>query len=297
MDINFELYKIFYHAAKAENFSLAAQRLYITQSAVSQAVKNLETKLGVGLFFRKTRQLKLTPEGKLLFNHIEQAYNFIKTAEHKITEIQNLTSGEIRIGASDTVCKYYLLPYIEEFTRYYPRIKFQLINRTSARIIEALRQGFIDFGVVTLPLENPNILTRELVTVADIWVAAPRFAALKNRRLAMAELAAYPLLLLDQSSATRKNLDRFLLRHEIRIQPEMELESVDLLVEFAKIGRGIAHVLRESAVPALNRGDLFEVQVREGLPGRGLGSAVMKNVPLSQAAECFLKLLKNQKMA
>jgi DNA-binding transcriptional LysR family regulator len=293
MDINFELYKIFYHAAKAENFSLAAQRLYITQSAVSQAVKNLETKLGVGLFFRKTRELKLTPEGKLLFTHIEQAYNFIKTAEHKITEIQNLTSGEIRIGASDTVCKHYLLPYIEQFTRHYPRVKFQLINRTSARIIEVLRQGFIDFGLVTLPLENSNILTRELVAVEDIWVAAPHFAELKNRRLSMAELAAYPLLLLDQSSATRKNLDRFLLKQAIRIQPEVELESVDLLVEFAKIGRGIAHVLRESASTALFRGELFEVQVKEGVPGRWLGSAVMKNVPLSQAAKCFLKTLRN----
>jgi DNA-binding transcriptional LysR family regulator len=293
MDINFELYKIFYHAAKAENFSLAAQRLYITQSAVSQAVKNLETKLGVGLFFRKSRQLKLTPEGELLFTHIEQAYNFIKTAEHKITEIQNLASGEIRIGASDTVCKYYLLPYIEQFTRHYPQIKFQLINRTSARISDVLRQGFIDFGVVTLPLEHPNILTRELVAVTDIWVAAPRFAELKNRRPAMAELAAYPLLLLDQSSATRKNLDRFLLQQAIRIQPEVELESVDLLVEFAKIGRGIAHVLRDSAVAAINRGELFEVAVQEGLPRRWLGSAVMKNVPLSQAAESFLKLLRN----
>jgi DNA-binding transcriptional LysR family regulator len=294
MDINFELYKIFYYAAKAENFSIAAQRLYITQSAVSQAVKNLETKLGVGLFFRKSRHLKLTPEGELLFTHIEQAYNFIKTAEHKITEIQNLTSGEIRIGASDTVCKYYLLPYIEQFTRNYPQIRFQLINRTSNRIIEVLRQGFIDFGVVTLPLANPNILTRELITVADIWVAGPRFIELKNRRPAMAELAAYPLLLLDQSSATRKNLDRFLLRHSIRIHPEVELESVDLLVEFAKMGRGIAHVLRESASQALIRGELFEVQVQEGLPERGLGSAVMKNVPLSQAAERFLKLLKNR---
>ncbi|HYH04373.1 MAG TPA: LysR family transcriptional regulator [Bacillota bacterium] len=291
MDINFELYKIFYHAAKSGNFSVAAQQLYITQSAVSQAVKNLENQLGVNLFFRKTRHLKLTPEGELLFSHIEQAFNFIKTAEHKITELQNLDSGEIRIGASDTVCKYYLLPFIDEFTRQYPQIKFQLINRTTAQIVEVLKQGIIDFGIVTLPLEHNNIATYELSLVEDVWVASHRFDSLKDQILTLPQLTHYPLLLLDQNSATRRNLDLFFQQHQIRVQPEIELESVDLLVEFAKIGRGIAHVLRESALVALNNGELFEVRIAEPLPSRKLGAIVMKNVPLSQAAQRFVRLL------
>jgi DNA-binding transcriptional LysR family regulator len=292
MDINFELYKIFYHAARARNFSLAAGQLFITQSAVSQAIKNLETQLGIHLFFRKTRQLRLTPEGELLFSQIEQAYNLIKTAEQKITELQNLDSGEIRIGASDTVCKYYLLPYIEQFTHQFPRIKFQLVNRTSAQLVEVLKQGLIDFAVVTLPLSQSNLITQALAVAEDVWVAAPaQFSQLTGKKISFRELAQYPLLLLDQSSATRRNLDRFLQQQGMTVQPEVELESVELLVEFARIGRGIAHVLRESVRSALANGDLFEVLTIEPLPRRQLGSATLKSVPLSQAAERFLGLL------
>jgi DNA-binding transcriptional LysR family regulator len=295
MDINFELYKIFYHAARAENFSRAAGQLFITQSAVSQAIKNLEIKLGISLFFRKTRQFRLTPEGELLFSHIESAYNLIKTAEHKITELQNLDCGEIRIGASDTVCKYYLLPYIEQFTRQFPRIKFQLVNRTSAQLVAILKQGSIDFAIVTLPLGQANILTESLTLAEDIWVAAPtHFTQLKGKTLSLGELSHYPLLLLDQNSATRRNFDRFLQQHGVMVQPEVELESVDLLVEFARIGRGIAPVLRESVRSALASGELFEVVTAEPLPRRQLGSATLKHVPLSQAAERFLRLLHGQ---
>ena len=290
MDINFELYKIFYYAVVSGGFSNAAEKLYITQSAVSQAIKNLETKLGVVLFFRKTRNLKLTPEGEMLFTHIEQAYNFIKTGERKLTEIQNLDSGEIRIGASDTVCKFFLLPYLENFHRLYPKVKIQFINRTSPKILENLKNGVIDFGVVTLPLNEKNIITRELSALTDIFIAAPKFAELKDKRIRLAELAYYPLLLLEKASATRRNFDAFLQQNQIDLVPEIELESVDLLVEFARIGMGVAHALKESALVPIERGELFEVKIEEKIPQRKLGLATMAQVPLSKAAEVFVGL-------
>lgn len=138
MEINFELYKIFYQAATAKSFSEAGRKLFISQSAVSQAIKNLEIKIGAQLFLRQNRNLRLTREGELLLTHIEQAYNFIKAAENKLEELRSLETGEIRIGASDTVCKYYLLPYLEEFSRNYPKVKIQFLNRTSPQIIEIL---------------------------------------------------------------------------------------------------------------------------------------------------------------
>ncbi len=291
MDINFELYKIFYHAVASGSFSNAAEKLFITQSAVSQAVKNLETKLGVTLFFRKTRNLKLTPEGKMLFTHIEQAYNFIKTGEQKLIETQNLDSGQIRIGASDTVCKYFLLPFLENFHRLYPKVKIQFINRTSPKILENLKNGVIDFGIVTLPLNDKNIITRDLTAVTDIFVAAPKYAALKDKKIKLAELASYPLLLLEKASSTRRNFDAFLRQNQITLVPEIELESVDLLVEFARIGMGVAHVLRESALAAIENGELFEVAVAGKMPQRRLGLATMVQVPLSKAARVFVGML------
>lgn len=292
MDINFELYKIFYHTAKSGSFSAAAQKLYISQSAVSQAIRNLEEKIGSQLFLRNPRSIKLTDAGGLLFKHIEQAYNFIKAGESKIYEMQNMSFGEIRIGVSDTVCKYHVIPHIESFNRLYPKIKIRVINRTSSQIISILKNGLVDFGVVTLPVDDNNITVHEFTGVEDIFIASDRFSSLKNKSINFKELSEYPLLMLDKNSSTRCNLDLYLRQKGIELAPEIELESIDLLVEFAKIGLGVACVLRESALSAIEKNEVFEVRTSEALPFRRLGIISMKDVPLSQASYRFIELLR-----
>ncbi|MDP4092926.1 MAG: LysR family transcriptional regulator [Bacillota bacterium] len=291
MDINFELYKIFYFAAKSKNFSDAAQKLFISQSAVSQAVKNLEEKTGSLLFVRKPRCTALTQEGKLLFSHIEQAYNFIKTAENKLLEIHNLESGEIRIGVSDTICKYFLLPHLETFTEMYPKIKIQVVNRTSTQILNILKNGLIDFGIATLPVKDNTMEVEEFETVEDIFVASPKYSQLHGREVKLEELAKYPLLMLPRNSTTRLNLDNCLSEYGVSITPEIELESMDLLIEFAKIGLGISHVLKKSAEESITKGEIFHVQTTEKLPLRKLGIISVKNVPLSPASRKFISHL------
>ena len=291
MDINFELYKIFFHAAKANSFSDAAQNLYISQSAVSQAIKNLEAKLGGQLFYRKARSVKLTPEGELLYNHISQAFNFIKTAESKLYEIHNMDTGEIRIGVSDTVCKYYLIPYLERFNKEFPKIKIQVINRTSSQILDILKNGLIDFGIVTMPVKDKGFSVKEFMTVEDIFVSSDKYPQLRGRSVSLKELSSYPLLMLQKDSSTRKNLDTYLNKEGIAIVPEIELESIDLLVEFARIGLGIAHVLKESAEALISRNELFRITTNEPLPGRKLGIVTILNVPPAKAAMEFIEML------
>ncbi|NLY43249.1 MAG: LysR family transcriptional regulator [Clostridiaceae bacterium] len=296
MDINFELYKIFYYAAKFESFSEAAKKLFITQSAVSQSIKSLEEKMGCKLFFRKSRKVVLTWEGELLYKHVEQAYHFFKSAENKFLEMKNLNSGEIRIGASDTICKYHLIPYLERFNIEYPRIKIQVINRTSSQILDLLKNGTLDLGIATLPIKDKSIMVDAFLTVEDIFVACHKFSFLKNRKVTLEELSSYPLLMLEKKSMTRRNIDSFLREKNIYWVPEIELESNDLLVEFAKIGLGIAHVLKESAAAEIERGELFKIDVMEELPPRKLGICTLKNVPLSRAASTFIDMLKGAKI-
>ncbi len=291
MDINFDLYKVFYQAATSSSFSEAAAKLFISQSAVSQAIKNLEQKLGSQLFMRQARHLQLTPEGEILLTHVGQAYNLIKGAETKLSEMQNLETGIIRIGASDTVCRYHLLPYLERFSRDYPKIKIQFLNRTSPQLLGALKEGIIDFAIVTLPISEENLTVEELVTVTDVLVSSSRFSALQGHKITWDELALYPILLLEKNSATRRNFDNFLKRQGIRIVPEIELESVELLVEFAKIGLGIAHVVRESIQESVEKGQLFIVELQQSLPQRQLGMITSKNMPLSRAGQKFVQQL------
>jgi DNA-binding transcriptional LysR family regulator len=291
MDINFELYKIFYHVAKNNSFSDAAAKLHVSQSAISQAVKNLEDKTGSQLFFRKTREIKLTFEGELLFKHIEQAYNFINTAESKLLESQNLETGEIRIGVSDTICKYYLIDPIGDFIQKHPKVKIQVINRTSHQIQDILKEGIIDFGIVTLPVQGKSMAIENYKSVEDIFVASKKFIELKNKRISLKDLSLYPILMLDRSSSTRQNIDSFLQKKGLNLVPEIELESIDLLLEFAKIGLGIAHVLKESAGPFIDKNELFEIELKEKLPLRKLGIITMKNVPLSRTSSEFISFL------
>lgn len=291
MDINFELYKIFYYVARSNSFSDAAAKLHVSQPAISQSIKNLEDKTGSQLFFRKTREIKLTPEGELLFKHIEQAYNFIKTAENKLLESQNLENGEIRIGVSDTICKYYLIDKIDKFIKKHPKVKIQVINRTSHQIQNILKEGIIDFGIVTLPVHEKGITVENFRSVEDIFVASNKFIKLKGKRVLLKELSGYPLLMLDRNSATRRNIDFFVQKKGLNLIPEIELESIDLLLEFAKIGLGIAHVLKESAASFIDRNELFEVEIKEKLALRKLGIITMKNVPISRTSTEFINLL------
>ena len=207
--------------------------------------------------------------------------------------MQNLSSGEIRIGVSDTICKYYLIPNIEKFIKMHPGIKIQVINRTSFQIRNILGDGLIDFGIVTLPLRDKKIIIKDFISVEDTFVASEKFSELKNKELSLKSLAQYPLLLLDKSSSTRRNLDSFLLDRGIDIVPEIELESVDLLLEFARIGLGIAHILKDSASSLLKSGELFEINLKEKITLRKLGIITMKNVPLSRASQKFISFISN----
>ena len=115
MDINYELYKVFYYVATSLSFSEASKQLYISQSAVSQSIKTLEKKLEQPLFIRSTKKVQLTPAGKILLKHIEPAMNLIRRGESQLLDSGSLGLGQLHIGASDTICRYFLVPYLKQF--------------------------------------------------------------------------------------------------------------------------------------------------------------------------------------
>ncbi len=287
MDVNFELYKVFHTAAKSGSFSAAARKLFISQSAVSQSIRNLEEITGSVLFVRGSRSVKLTAVGEMLYSHVDQAHNLFKAAEGKIREMQSISLGEVKIGVGDTILRYLLIPLLQKFIKEYPSIKVKIINRTSTGIIDSIKSGAVDLGIVTMPVEDKDIETTAYCTVDDVFIASSRFAYLKGRTVSIDELSSLPLLLLQKGSTTRRNLDLYCTSRGSIITPEIELESMDLLVELSRIGLGVAYVLKESAAQFVSNDELFMLQLEEPMPKRQLGIAVLKNVPLSPAAEVF----------
>lgn len=295
MDINFELYKIFYHAATTCSFSRAAQRLYISQSAVSQAIKNLESRMDTQLFTRADKRVRLTPEGEMLYSHVQQAYGLLKSAENKILQMKDLEEGEIRIGAGDTVCKFHLIPFIEQFNKQYPKIRIMLLNRTSSQIKSMVRNGYLDMGIITMPVSESDFEVEKFVEVQDLFVYGKKFDYLNGKILKLEDLDTIPLLLLPNGSSTRTNLDNHLKSLNISVTPEIELESVDLLVEYARIGFGVAHVSSESADAFIKSGELSVLELEEPLPERSLGIITNKDAILPPAAQRFLTMFEENK--
>jgi len=293
MDINFELYKVFYAVAQRLSFSGAATTLCLSQSAVSQSVKSLEEKLACRLFLRSTKRVKLTPEGEMLFQYVEKAYNFLKTGEESILALHSLMSGQVRIGASDTICKHFLLPYFRHFNILYPQITLQITNRTSPQCLDLLHNGALDLAVVNIParIAYDHLQVRRLEEIHDVCVAGDPFRHLAGKPVPLADLAQYPLLMLEKESVTRRFIDGFLKSRGISLVPEIELGSVDLLVEMAKIGLGLSFVVREFIQWEIASGSVFCLQLSESFPPRYLGLVTSGRLPLTPAAQRFAGLL------
>lgn len=285
-------YRIFLAVAETGSFTRAADRLFLSQPAVSQAIKKLETEMGVVLLARTARGIQLTPEGKVLFSHVQDALRLIAAGERNVAEMQQLNRGEIRIGASDTLCRHYLLPVLDRFHREYPQIRLHVTNRTSQETVALLRAGHIDFGVVNLPISDDRLVVYEGPMLQDCFVVGDRYRSLSEAAVPLSELAQHPLLLLETGSVTRSYMDAFFEAHGLRVTPEIELGSIDLLMEFARIGLGIAAVVRNFVRAELERSDLFEVATEPLIPPRSVGLIVPRDVPLPSAAEVLIAQLR-----
>ncbi|MGO4345121.1 LysR family transcriptional regulator [Paenibacillus sp. MCAF9] len=291
MIVNMEWYRVFYWTAKTGSLSRAAEQLYITQPAVTHTIKQLEAKLGGQLFFRMAKGVKLTTEGKVLFRYIEQAYSFIEIGEKMLAEMHNLQSGEISIGASDTLCKHYLMPYLEQFHTEYPEIRIRVTNRTTPETIQLLKEGKIDFGIVHMPASDSQLDFRLSVPLQDILVGGPAYSSLGDTTIELEDISKYPLLLLEKGASTREFLDEYAAAHGTKLRPELELGSMDLLAKFARSGFGLAFLVRSYAADELASGKLVEIPLNPPIPARSIGIATLRGVPQSAASKRFLELL------
>lgn len=291
MDINFELYKVFYHVAATLSFSEASKQLYISQSAVSQSIKVLEKKLNQTLFIRSTKKVQLTPEGEILLKHIEPAVNLIQKGENQLLEANTLNGGQLRIGASDTICRYYLVPYLGAFHKAYPKVHIKVTNQTSIECARLLENGQVDFIITNYP--NSGLLssqsTRVINEFADVFVANEEYFPLKDQAVNLQKLQTYPILMLDRKSTTSEFLHQMFQRKQLDLVPEIELSSNDLLIDLARIGLGIAFV-PDFCIPENDR-NLFQVKLSETLPTRQMVVAWNENIPVSQASRHFMDML------
>lgn len=290
--VNLELYKVFYAVGKCGSLTKAAQELYISQPAVSQAIKQLENQLGVSLFNRTHRGMELSAAGgKLIYKKVEQALMLIEDAENGLAELKNTATGTIRIGATDSIFSHILADKIALFNEKFPSVKFELISSTSPDTINQLKEGKCDIAFVNLPVEDKDVHFFEPVChLSDVFVAGKKFASLKGEVIPLKKLQEYPLLMIEENTVARSAFSKFTDSLGVKLNPDIEVANWDLMLKLAAKGMGVGCVPREYCLEELASGELFELKTSPSLPVRGVGIALPKNIPTPFALKQFIAL-------
>ena len=279
MNIDFELYRIFYVVANNGNITKASEELNISQPAISKSIKNLEEQLGGTLFVRTKRGVTLTEEGKEFYKYIKHAIEYINNAENKFTDLINLETGSIRIGISTTLTKEFLLPYLEEFHEKYPKIDIQIDTNISTELLYKLRNGLVDMVILHMIDKNygDDLEVIKCKKVTDCFAANKKYKELIDKEISLKELNNYPLIFQPKESNTRKFLDDFTRENNVTLNPSMELAGYTLVVEFTRIGLGIGYINEDYSKDLLNSRELYKLKLKEKIPSRYIGIVVSKN--------------------
>ena len=274
MNINLELYKVFYYVAKNKNITRASNELSISQPAISKSIKTLEEQINTSLFIRKRDGMELTEAGEIIFKKIRSAMELIDSAEEDIKSLTNLEKGSINIGASKTIIHEYLMPYIKKFHQIHPNISIRIFTDKTSELIKKAKMGLIDVIFTNMPYNFPNDFEMiKLMELHDIFVANKSFNDLKNKIIDKKELENLPLLVLTKGATTRIRLDDYCVENNITIHPEMEFGSNTLIKEFTMAGFGIGMLTKEHVKEELISGELFELKIDLPLKEKYLGMA------------------------
>ncbi len=290
MKTKLDYYKIFYETARHSSFSSAAQNLYISQSAISQCISQLEQDLNTKLFVRSRRGVTLTKEGTLLFQKVENAIQSIEQGETLLARLHHLDSGSLIIAAGDTITKHYLLPYLEKFHKLYPGIRIEMANSYSSRLLQFVKEGKAELAFVSLPINDNELCIEPCFKIHDIFVCGADYKHQKS--YTWEEIADESLILLETNSSSRRYIDEKFKSKHITLSPQIEIAVHDLLIQFASIHLGVSCVVKEFSKEALDKGIICQMKLNPPLPPRNIGYAYLRHNPLSLPAQAFLGLIK-----
>ena len=292
MAVKLELYRVFKEVAEAGNISTAAKNLYISQSAVSQSIKQLETALQARLFSRSPRGVSLTGEGQMLYQYVRSALGLLATGEDKLSQAQQLLLGTLVIGASDTVTSFFLTHYLDAFHRLHPGIRLKIVSGRSAKVLSMLKSGAVDIAFASSPSDSA-ISNWPCFATHSVFVAGSGYPCDFDHVYTRQEIAAFPLILLERKASSRVFLEQYFLQSGITLTPEIELSSRQLLVTLARIGLGVAGVTQEFVQDALDAGDIRLLKTDFTIPARSVDMCTLQDVTPTAAASAFMEMVRN----
>ena len=291
MNVDLELYRVFYTVAKNKHMTKASEELHISQPAISQSIKKLEDGLGGTLFLRSNKGMELTEEGKMFYEYVKGALELISNAENEFTSFKGLSKGEIKIGCSTTLTKLILIDVLKEFHNEYPNININITNDLTSNLINSLKLGKLDFVIFNESnIKENNLHLEKIKELKQGFVYNPEFY--NDKINDFEDLNKFPLILQKEESNSRKLLDYIALQNSIKLIPKMEVVSQELITEFVSIGLGIGFTIIDLA--ARNYNNLKELKINKKIPNINIYLATNKSISLTFASKMFIKYLKNK---
>ena len=279
MNIDLELYRVFYIVAKNKHMTKASNELHISQPAISQSIKKLENQLGGTLFLRSNKGMELTSEGQMFYEYVTGALELINNAEKEFTSFKDLSKGEVKIGCSTTLTKLILMDALKDFHLDYPNINISITNELTSNLINDLKLGKLDFVVFN---ERNRIETNlNLETIIELkqgFIYNPEFY--NDNIKTFKDLNNVPLILQKEESNRRKLLDYIALEHNVKLLPKMEVVSQELIIDLAK----------------RKYKNLKELIINKKIPNIKIYLATNKSISLTFASKMFIKYLKNTRL-
>jgi len=292
MNIDLNLYKVFFTVANCKNISRAAEVLFVSQPAVSKSIKTLENSINVILFSRSSKGVALTPEGEILFNHIKNAFDEFSLGENILEKLKNKEMGNINLGVSTTIGKSYFLPKFQEFIKEYPYFKIKIINKPTFDTIKLVQEEKLDLGIIGTTSNEADLEFIKLWQIQDILVASNSYVENLNLKSINDIFTKGSFMFLENPNATREFIDNYLAKQSLSITPDIEASNMDFLIECAKIGLGITSVIKEFLHSDLENKTLIELPLEDPIPPRYIGVIYKNSSNLSIAAKTLIDFLR-----
>lgn len=294
MENKIDSYKIFESVARNESISKASEELFITQPAVSQSIKKLEDSIGGELFNRTKFGMRLTSEGKIFYEHIKKGLDYIENGERVFTSLKNLEVGTIRIGASATLTKHILMPYLRQFHKKFPDITIEIVNHLSSTLVSMLKNGLLDLLILNLPMQDSmDLQVYPFCQVQDCFCVSPEYMD-TEKIYTLEELKKYKLITQKRPSNTRTFFDNFLKSNNVKLVPFVEAVSFNVVCDLTKIGFGYSYVTQEFVKDDLSSGHLKMLNTDIMPQKRDIGLVLYKNTHIPFASRELIKLILNK---
>jgi DNA-binding transcriptional LysR family regulator len=280
---------VFHGVAKAGSVNAAARLLHTSQPAVSRELRTLEERLGVQLFDRLPRGMRLTEAGRVLLDYAERIFGLDDAAERAIRDLADLEGGQLAIGASNTVGTYLLPAFVASFHTRYPKVSLTLEVDNTQEIVKGVLESRFVLGFVEGRIRDEAIEAREFRRDRILAVAAPQHSLAKARALTVRSLAESPSIMREPGSGTREIVERAFARHRLALHCGLQINSSEALKRAAMEGGGIGWISELCVVEELRSGRLVALKTPRLALERPLYLLNLRGRRLNRSALAFLQ--------